>query len=128
MNAAGRERKTTYVLGREAEQAAYYFLQEQGLKPIEQNYRSPLGEIDLIMVDCDIYVFVEVRFRDESALVSGIETITATKQRRVIKTALHYLQTNRLLHKVRCRFDVIGVERNHNAFKFRWIKSAFMAK
>ncbi|HCU05790.1 MAG: YraN family protein [Gammaproteobacteria bacterium GWE2_42_36] len=124
----GLDKKTAYALGREAEQAACAFLQEQGLQLIQQNYRSSWGEIDLILMDQDVYTFVEVRFRDEGAFVSGIETITTTKQRRIIKTALHYLQANRLLYKVRCRFDVVGAEQNGGTFKFQWIKSAFMAK
>ena len=49
--------------GQWAENLAHIFLCEQGLQAVERNFRSKRGEIDLVMLDHDILVFVEVRYR-----------------------------------------------------------------
>ena len=118
----------TALTGKMAEQEACLFLEKNGLILIEKNYRWTGGEIDLIMKDNDYYVFVEVRLRNNHDYANGIESVTKTKQRKIAKTALHFLQHNRLLNKVSCRFDVVGVEQREQDFKFQWIKNAFTAK
>jgi putative endonuclease len=112
-------------LGDAAEQKACVFLEARGLKLIARNYRSPAGEIDLIMQDnChnnDEIVFVEVRSRAYSYYGTAIESIDKTKQQKVIKSAISYLQKRGWLDKIDCRFDVIGVSPTH----IEWIKDAF---
>ncbi|MGI1677263.1 MAG: YraN family protein [Cellvibrionaceae bacterium] len=112
-------------IGNWAEVATQKHLQEQGLKTQACNYNCPLGEIDLIMLDKDQLVFIEVRFRKNSAYGSAIESVAAHKQKKIIKAAQHYLQATKLTQKVSCRFDVVGVELNNNQPKFEWIKNAF---
>ena len=51
------------ISGEQAEQQACDFLITQGLTMVERNFRSPYGELDLIMVDGETLVIVEVRFR-----------------------------------------------------------------
>lgn len=116
-----------YVSGKQAEQETCAFLEKQGLTLIEKNFDSPVGEIDLIMKDKDYYVFIEVRLRNNLDYANGLESVTRSKQKRIIKTALLYLQENRLLNKVPCRFDVVSVQQINQKFEFQWIKNAFMA-
>lgn len=113
------------ITGRQAETLALQYLESQGLKEIETNYHAPCGEIDLIMKDDDALIFIEVRFRQQEGFGSSIETITPSKQRRIIRTAQHYLQKNDLLDEVDCRFDVIGLTTND---KIIWIKDAFQVQ
>ena len=49
------------IIGYKAEEKALFFLEERGLKVVERNFRCRFGEIDLIMQDNDVLVFVEVR-------------------------------------------------------------------
>lgn len=114
--------------GKRAEQAACDYLTQQGLTLIEKNYRTRCGEIDLIMKDKNFYVFIEVRLRNNLDFASSIESITASKQKKIIKTALFFLQQHRLLNKVPCRFDVVGAIEANQTLQIQWIKNAFATK
>jgi putative endonuclease len=103
-----------------AEQRAAHYLQQQGLKPVAQNYRSRFGEIDLIMHDGATLVFVEVRLRRNAGFGGAAASIDARKQQRIVRTAQQYLAG--LAHVPPCRFDAVlmgddGVEWLRNAFE-----------
>lgn len=108
--------------GHALEQRAADYLAAHGLQPITANYHCRAGEIDLIMRDREFIVFVEVRFRRSSLRGSPLESVTAAKQRKLIRCARHYLMTQWLHESVPCRFDVVGLgPGNHVA----WIRNAF---
>lgn len=111
----------TQKTGYQLESQALRFLRQQGLHYVCKNYRCAHGEIDLIMKQKDVLVFVEVRLRNNLYYATAIESITPAKQKKMIKTALHYLQQQQLLDKVTCRFDVIGQNQDQ---RFYWIKDA----
>lgn len=69
--------------GTEAEQLALAFLQSKGLVLVAKNFRTRRGEIDLIMLDNKVLVFVEVRFRSSISFGSAEESITAQKCHRL---------------------------------------------
>lgn len=117
----------TQKRGSEAEACAERYLLEHGLQNIERNYSSKFGEIDLIMQDKDSLVFVEVRYRDKETHGSGIETVTYSKRRKIIKTATCYLLEKNLWDKVPCRFDVVGLA-NRPGEEIMWLKDAFWVK
>lgn len=108
--------------GLQAEKAARHFLKQQGLRLITHNYRCKYGEIDLIMKEKDTLVFVEVRFRNDQGHGNSMETIGYSKQNKLIKTALSYLQTQQMLYCKKSRFDVIGIDAQQT---IQWIKNAF---
>jgi len=108
-----------------AEEAAYKFLLAQGLKVISRNYRIPSGEIDLIMKDDDDIVFVEVRFRKHNHFGDGADSVTATKQNKIYKTALHFIQRHPTLSKHNFRFDVMSMSLINEQFDIEWIDDAF---
>lgn len=112
-------------IGLAAEEAAYQYLLKQGLKPVLRNYNCKLGEIDLIMQECADLVFIEVRYRKQIKYGSPLESITYTKQQKLIKTAAHYLQTQRLYNFQSCRFDVVSVLKQVDSYKVEWLKNAF---
>jgi len=115
------------IIGANAEKAACIFLQQQKLKLIAKNFNCKLGEIDLIMREKNTFVFTEVRMRNNKYYTSGLESITVSKQRKISKTALFYLQKNHMLDKVDTRFDVIIVDYINNQYQFNWLKNAFLA-
>ncbi|MEM8499522.1 MAG: YraN family protein [Pseudomonadota bacterium] len=118
---------STQTTGGQAELAAAHFLQEHGLKRVEENFRCKLGELDLIMQDKSCLVFIEVRFRKSERYGSAASTVTTAKQNKLRKTALYYLKARRLRHTA-VRFDVVGMkpgEQAHKDYQFRWIKNAF---
>ncbi|WP_455203186.1 YraN family protein [Kaarinaea lacus] len=121
----------TITKGKSVEQYAKQFLRKNGLRFIEENYRCNHGEIDLVMQDADSIVFVEVRYRKHQSYGSGAESIDFRKQRKLIASASHYLQTHRDAAKQPCRFDVISVGNNNSLdsepYEIQWISNAFEA-
>ncbi len=118
---------TTTKRGKWAEDKALDFLKANGLRPIERNYRSSKGEIDLIMKDQNTITFIEVRYRENNRYVSAIESIDSQKCSRIIATSQHYIQCNRSATKMTCRFDVIVITGPIEKLEIEWIKNAFQA-
>lgn len=107
-----------------AERWAAQHLQHNGLQLIEQNYRSRYGEIDLIMRDGAVLVFVEVRLRSNPHFGGAAASIDARKQQRLIRTAQHYLSTLALVPA--CRFDALLMD-DVQGKQVQWLKNAFGA-
>ncbi|TQV80202.1 YraN family protein [Exilibacterium tricleocarpae] len=105
-----RDKATAGMRGDRAEQRAQAYLISQGLQPVTRNYRCKAGEIDLIMRDGEVLVFVEVRLRSASRFGAAAATVTAKKQQKIIRTAAFFLQAHRLTETTRCRFDVIAFD------------------
>ncbi|MGE4594476.1 MAG: YraN family protein [Gammaproteobacteria bacterium] len=114
-------------IGNEAEALALDHLKQQGLSLIEKNYLTKLGEIDIIMLDktTDTLVFVEVRYRKNTSYGTSIETVTRSKQQKLMRTAQQYLQKHPIYQHFLCRFDVVGVESDLKYPTITWIQSAF---
>ena len=106
-----------------AEQHALEYLTSKGLKWVVSNYRSKLGEIDIIMRDGEYLVFVEVRARTSTAFGGAIASVTYSKQQKILKTASLYLLANKLHDKQAIRFDVVSIEGAPP--KITWLKNAF---
>lgn len=117
-------RQQRQVLGRQGEQEAEQFLRAQGYAIVAKNYRSPLGEIDLVAIDRTTIVFVEVRTHTGSAFGDPLESVTLRKQRQIAKNALYYLSRHRL-HERAARFDVIGIQWHGERAQLTHIKGAF---
>ncbi len=115
---------TTRDEGNLHEEQACRFLQAQGLKLLTKNHHCRYGEIDLIMKDNATIVFIEVRFRRNASFGGAAISITPAKQRKIVLTAMHYLQSKRQDNAL-CRFDVFAVTGNDEAPV--WIKHAFDA-
>lgn len=115
---------TTKQIGDQAEQFALDYLQHAGLTLIDRNFHRPSGEIDLIVLDKDILVFVEVRYRKSAKFGSALESVNSQKQRRLILTASAYIQQTAMDYTA-YRFDVIAVTPENNGFKINWVKDAF---
>ncbi len=98
--------------GAEAEQAACVYLQRQGLTLLTRNYQCRRGEIDIIMQDHGSVVFVEVRQRAQSGLVSAAQSVSLSKQKRLQAAALHFVMTHPALSEAPMRFDLISFDGN----------------
>ena len=103
------------------EALAAAFLERQGLKILERNYRCRFGEIDLVAQAGATLVFVEVRARRSDAFGGAAASITAAKRRRIVAAARHYLAARGSARA--CRFDAVllhGEER-----RIEWLEDAF---
>ncbi len=89
------------------ERYAAEYLQERGYTILETNFHTRFGEIDIIAQRGDILAFVEVKTRAATMLGSPEAAVTPTKQKKLITTALHYLQAHPA--DLQPRFDVVAI-------------------
>lgn len=111
-------------VGNSIELYAKKWLESHGAKFIAANYRTKMGEIDLIMWDSEYLAFIEVRYRKNINFGHPLETVTRAKQLKIIKSANFYLRQNKLYDKYPIRFDIVSVEGAN--LNIEWIKGAFM--
>lgn len=97
------------ILGRVGERLALEHYARRGFGVLERNYRSPAGELDLILYDGETIVFAEVKTRRAGGL-DPIESITPAKQRRLRRLAASWLAERTGLPRAReLRFDAVGI-------------------
>ena len=96
-------------VGRRGEEIARSHLEKLGFSVLESNYRTPNGEIDLIVERDDLLVFVEVRTRHRGDFGAPEESLTSTKLSHMAASAYRYLQRNRLIHRD-WRIDLVAIE------------------
>ncbi len=116
--------ETKLEFGKLAEKTAAEFLKANGYKILECNYRTKLGEIDIIAEEQGTICFVEVKARHSLNLGSPEDAVTAKKQRQMSKAAIFYLKANNLLERL-SRFDVLTFLYTDNLPKISLIKDAF---
>jgi putative endonuclease len=112
--------------GQQAESMALAFLQAQGLQLRAQNFRCPLGEIDLILRDKHCWVFVEVKNRKNTTFGHPAETVTRAKQRKIYRAAEWFLREHKIPADAAMRFDVVTLI-NLQANSVQWFRNAFDA-
>lgn len=101
------ERTKAQKAGDRGESAAAAFLQKHGYTVREKNYRTKFGEIDIIAENDEYIVFAEVKTRAVSSFERPVAAVDRKKQKRLIKTALLWLDENDTEKAV--RFDVVEV-------------------
>jgi putative endonuclease len=70
-----------------AEAAARAYLEMRGFKIIEQNWRRPRCEIDIVASKDNVIHFIEVKYRLDDAQGGGLEAITPTKLKQMQRAA-----------------------------------------
>ena len=111
-------------LGKFGEESAIDLLKTNGYRILARNYKTKLGEIDIIARDKDTVCFIEVKTRHSDRFGLPQEAISRSKQRHIAKVALMFLKENNLLDK-RARFDVISIMHSEDTSKLDLIKNAF---
>ena len=110
--------------GEAGEALAARLLRRQGYRILETNYRTPLGEIDLIARERDTIVFVEVKARRSPHFGHPKTAVTALKQRKLSMVALHYLKTTGQ-SGVKARFDVVAISGGTERPEVEVVRNAF---
>jgi putative endonuclease len=116
--------KQNLYLGKTGEEAAVGFLRDNGYKILVRNYKTKLGEIDIVAKDKDTLAFIEVKTRKSDRFGAPLESVIKFKQRQISKATLAFLKENNLLDK-KARFDVVSITYSNGAPKFDLIKDAF---
>jgi putative endonuclease len=94
-------------IGFEKEKEVVAHLKRLKYKILDINFKTRFGEIDIIAKQDDTIVFIEVKYRKSSFRGTPQESVTYSKQQKIIKSAIVYLKQNNI--KKNIRFDVVGV-------------------
>lgn len=125
------------LLGEWGELKAAEILMHANYQILLRNYHSRYGEIDIIALKDQELIFVEVKARAFTQHGSAVEVITISKQHKIIKTALHFLEKTPDYHELYYRFDIICFDFHqefaknlqHDFSKYpyhqQWIENAF---
>lgn len=112
------------TVGSTYEKLAGAFLEQNGYRILEYNYRCRKAEIDLIAREGKYLVFVEVKYRSSSCRGTGAEAVDGRKMKRIRFAALLYLTQKKMGFDIPVRFDVVWIEDE----KMHLIKNAFAYK
>jgi putative endonuclease len=110
--------------GEAGEALAARLLRKKGYKIVATNYRTQLGEIDIIARDGDTLVFVEVKARQSDRFGAPKWAVTPAKQRKISMVALYYLKTTGQ-SDAKARFDVVSIRSNPLRPEVEIIRNAF---
>ena len=108
--------------GEAAETAAAKYLTAAGCRIVARNARYRDGEVDLVVRERDVLVFVEVRMRVSSRFGGAAVSVNALKQKRIARAAQHWLFKQYGERWPVCRFDVVAVD---GSGTIEWIRDAF---
>lgn len=116
------------MLGDWGEDLALRYLMHKGYTPVERNYRTPYGEIDLIVCDERTLIFVEVKLRRGMGFGDPLEAVTPRKQAKIRLVAQQYLAEKGpdfVDGFDEVRFDAVGILREAGTPKVRHVEDAF---
>jgi len=94
-------------IGKWGEDMAAEHLTQLGYEIIIRNVRTPYGEIDIVIRQGDITIFVEVKTRTSNKMGLPEESITPRKREHMLAAADHYAMQNEIDH---WQIDVIAIE------------------
>ncbi len=98
------------AFGSDHEEIALAYLQRKGYRLKKQNFRfGKAGEIDLIMRDGPVWVFVEVKTRRSHRYGTPEEAVDHRKRKQIKKIARGFLHIFNLTHYT-ARFDVVAID------------------
>ncbi|MCM8800492.1 MAG: YraN family protein [Candidatus Omnitrophica bacterium] len=116
--------KQGLFLGRTGEDLAVDLLRQKGYKILFRNYKTRLGEVDIIAKEKDTICFVEVKTRHSDRFGLPQEAILPEKKRQIFKVALEFLKKKNLLEK-KVRFDVVCILYSRPLISLDLFKNAF---
>lgn len=105
-------------------------LEAAGLVLLERNFTCRHGEIDLVMRDGEVLVFVEVRYRrggGRSGFGDGIDSVGPAKRAKLVRAASTWLAMHPRMASHACRFDVVAIAGDAPAATLDWRTDAFDA-
>lgn len=122
-----QRRASTRERGASVEAAARAHLVAAGLVPVASNATYRVGELDLVMRDGELLVFVEVRHRSGDGFGGGAASITRAKRAKLVRAAGAFLAAHPRLAALPCRFDVVEAAGDPASPRLHWLRDAFRA-
>ena len=119
-------KKYNKSIGFYGEDLSAKFLEKEGYSILEKNFNCSSGEIDIIAIKDEIISFIEVKSRFSNSFGNPKESVTRSKQGRIINVAKYYLHIKKL-YNYYIRFDVIEINFHIDSSKYElnFLKDAF---
>ncbi len=118
---------TPQMRGKMGELAAARALRDEGYEIVDANFRTKLGEIDIIAYKDGVVAFCEVKTRENDVHGRPVEYVTYSKRRKLVITAIQFMKAYKIKNKM--RFDVIEVHiprnKDYKSAEIHHIVSAF---
>jgi len=125
MSSAQKDISRRHLLtGAAGEDVAVSYLQKAGYRILQRNYRTRIGEIDVIAREGDTLVFVEVKTRSGRGFGLPQAAVDYKKQSKITRVALTYLSQKKEM-EMHCRFDIVAVWKQIAGFQVELIRNAF---
>jgi putative endonuclease len=87
------------LFGQEGESVAERYLRRKGYRILARNARSSVGELDLVVEDGAVLVFVEVKARHTDAFGGAVYAVHRRKQDKLIQLAAQYLARHHIKNR-----------------------------
>lgn len=113
--------------GARFEDVALAHAQRHGLSLVARNVQYRHGEIDLVMRDGKVLVFIEVRYRRSQRYGGAVDSVGESKRQRLIAAAGLFLQSHPEFSHHACRFDVLAIAGDEAAPQVDWHRDAFQS-
>ncbi len=117
-------KKNSKLLGNLGENIARDFLKSKGYNILQTNFHSAYGEIDIIAQEKELIIFVEIKTRS-SNFTTCLNSISRRKQKKIIRTALIFIENNQKYEDFEFRFDVIAITVRNGKSNLLHLKDAF---
>ncbi|WP_233899892.1 YraN family protein [Tenacibaculum piscium] len=111
-------------LGEKGEQLAIEYLEKNGYKILEKNYRYKKAEVDIIAEKDGFLVVVEVKTRSSTYFGNPQDFVNPKKIKLLVYAMNHYVHQKNI--DLEIRFDIIGILQTNNTFKIEHIEDAFL--
>lgn len=108
-------------IGAKKEEEARKYLEQNGVRIRECNFRCRQGEIDIIGYDGIYLVFFEVKYRADSSKGSATEAVGIRKRQKICRVSDYYRMLHRCADDMPIRFDVIAIDGG----RIQWLQNAF---
>ena len=106
-----RHRQQAEQSGRLAELAALWLLRLKGYRLLAWRYKSPMGEVDLIMRRGEVTAFIEVKAR--RSIDRAVESVTPYQSKRISAAARSWMGRDPVAARQACRFDIVAISPYH---------------
>lgn len=107
--------------GKEGEDYATSYLEEQGYKILERNFACKTGEIDIIAEENGTIIFIEIKSRTNLEYGLPSEAVTEAKLKHIYRSAEYYLMKKHL-YNIDTRIDVIEIYKYNNKYTLNHLK------
>jgi putative endonuclease len=115
----------SHKLGKDGEAFAAEFLTARGYEILKINYRTKVGEVDIVAREGGVICFIEVKTRQEDGW-DAFEAVHVRKQYKIRRIAQQYLIDEFRTEDLFARFDVLGIRCiRDSSFEADLLKDAF---